>query len=227
MTDPADALRDLANAMDDDGSAPAEPEATPEQAPERAPKPAAPPLSPHRPESPINPHPPAGSHRPESPIAREPHPVPVAHAGAATETDSKTEIELDELSLASASALAQLSGSTSAAYDPGHASTARRQRVPKPDTSMMQFRIAAVPVLVTVGLLMGALGLWGVLVKAGNTSLPGADRPDADNYALLALVGLPLALCMFAGAGFFLYVASIDRKKLKAYEEAKKGQRGK
>lgn len=211
MTDPADALRDLANAMDDDGSAPAEPQ--PPQAPQPAARPAAPQLSPHRPESPINPHPPAGSHRPESPIAGQPQPVPVA------------EHELDDLSLASASALAQLSGSTSAAYDPGQASTARRQRLSKPDTGMMQFRIAAVPVLVTVGLLMGVLGLWGVLVMAGNTSLPGADRPDADNYALLALVGLPLALCMFGGAGFFLYVASIDRKKLKAYEEAKKAQR--
>lgn len=203
MTDPEDALRDLANALDGDD--------TP-QAP--APKPDA---GSHRPESPIAKHPPPppkpadppGSQRPESPVASQP-----------------VEVEPDP-SLESASALAELSGAASAVFnDPGEVSHARRSpRIPKPDVGMMTFRVAAVPVLITVALLMTGLGVWGLMVKSGNTTLPMADRPDANQYATLALVGLALGICLFAGAGFFIYQVMLDRKKLARYEEAKEAAR--
>lgn len=204
MTDPSDALRDLANAMGDDpdDTDPAQASDVVDAA-DLQPVPPQPPAGTGstRPESPINPNP----ARPEAPLIRATEPA--------------------DPGLASASALAALSGSTSAAYDPAATSQARHRRLTKPDTGMMQFRSASVPVLITVGLIMIALGVWGLLVKAGNTTLPMADRPDAGNYAILALVGLPLGILLLAGAGFFLYQLSHDKKKLKAYEEAKKAQR--
>ena len=191
MTDPADALRDLANAHD-------------QGAPPK--RPASPSSS--RPESPVSP-------RPESPVSP-----------ATPDPSAESSTALDELSLASASALAELSGTDSAPYDPAMSSQARRRRLQKPDVGMMHFRLAAVPVLITVGLLMLALGLWGILVKAGNTTLPKADLPDAGTYATLALVCLPIGLLLIAGAWFFFYQVRIDQRKLKAYEDAMKKGHG-
>lgn len=216
MTDPSDALRDLVNALEGDDSA-----QTPAPPP---PKPPAEPAS-HRPESPIAKHPPPtpppapkppepGSHRPESPVE-------------SVAPELVEPIDEHDESEASASALAELSGAASAVFsDPGHVShTRRRQRVPKPDVGMMTFRAAAVPVLSTVALLMTVLGIWGIMVKAGNTTLPMADRPNADQYATLALVGLMLGVLLFAGAGFYLYLYLQDRKKLARWEEAQEAER--
>lgn len=214
MSDPEDALRALADAAN--GSERPVP-ATP-----KPPRPAEPsPTASHRPESPIAKHPPPAP-KPKPPTPPQPA-RPEAPPTASSHDQSHA--ELDELSLASASALAELSGATSAAYDPAATSQARRRRPAKPDTGMMTVRTAAVPVLITVGLMMTALGVWGVLVKAGNTSLPMADRPNAGNYALLALVCLPIGLCLFAGAWFFLYQNKLDKRRLEAYERAQQAER--
>lgn len=202
MTDPADALRDLANALS--GEEPANDAPAPKVPPRPTPGPAS-----HRPESPIAAHPAPGSHRPESPIAAKPqpqNPIPPAEPDPA---------------MASASALAELSGEMLSPYNPGPSSPERRHRLKKPNTSNMQLHIASVPVLVTVALVMFVLGLWGVAVKLG-LGVPLADHPEAGGYSLLALVGLPLGLFLFAGAGFFVYMVMADRKKLKAYEDAMK-----
>ena len=188
MTDPADALRDLADALDGGGS--------------------------------VQPGP--GSHRPESPIANHP---PTAAEAENQRPEAPPSVSENDPALASASALAELSGAMSAAYDPGLSSQARQRRLAKPDAGMMQFRAAAIPVLITVGLVMSALGVWGILVMAGNTTLPKADEPDAQRYAVLALVGGMVGILLFAGAGFFLFQYLKDKKKLEAYEEAKAAQR--
>ena len=157
---------------------------------------------------------PAGTGRPDSPIAGPPR-----------RPDAPPAVERDASEM-SANALAQLSGSESAAYDPAAQSASRRKRrMHKPDVGMMQFRAAAIPVLITVGLVMTVLGVWGVLVMAGNTTLPKANEPDAQKYAVLALVGGMVGILLFAGAGFFLYQYLQDKKKLEAYEETKAAQR--
>lgn len=216
MPDPEDALRALADAA---GGGDSEPQ--PETAPEPKPK------KPSRPESPVAKEPPAPkkTQRPDAPVSKRPE-SPIARADDEAGKEDSV-VDLAELSASqSADALAALSGTESAAYDPAEASEARSRRIPKPDVGMMQFRSAAVPVLCTVGLMMLALGVWGVLVKAGNTSMPMADKPDAGQYATIALiVGIPLALCLFAGAGFFLYQLGQDKKKLKAWEAEKKAAR--
>lgn len=178
MTDPEDALRDLAAASSSNQEPILEPEPT-------------------RPESPV-------SKRPESPSTSD------------TQTDSAE---------ASASALARLSGSESAPYDPPARSSSRRRKLKKPDVGMMAFRSAAIPVLMTMGLIMIALGVWGLVVKNGNTTLPLADQPNADQLAMIGLVGLPIGILLFAGAGFFFYQLGKDKQKLAAYEEAKQSDR--
>ena len=187
MTDPADALRDLADAMDGGGSDQPEP----------------------------------GSHRPESPIAKHP-PAPER---ASQRPDAPPSVSEGDPAMASASALAELSGAMSSVYDPALSSQARQRRLAKPDVGMMQFRAAAIPVLITVGLVMTALGVWGVLVMAGNTTLPKADDPNAQQYAVLGLVGGLVGVLLIAGAGFFFSQYQKDKKKLEAYEEAKEAQR--
>ena len=183
MSDPEDALRDLA-AASASSDEPIEPE--PMDA-DDAPPP---------------------SSRPESPIADKPK-----------RPDAPPSAQNDPSEM-SASALAQLSGSESAPYDPAERSTARRKRrVQKPDVGMIGMRQASVPVLITIGLVMLALGVWGIMIKAGNTTLPMADRGNAQELAILGLIGLPIGILLFASAGFMLYVVAKDKKKLARWEQ--------
>lgn len=156
-----------------------------------------------RPESPLSPDKPPASNRPESPLSTP-----------------DTAPDLDELAEASASAMAALSGSRSAAYDPAAASSSRRRRLTKPDEGMMMLRLGSVPVVGTVGLFMLALGVWGLMVRGGNTTLPMADRPNADQLAIIGLLGFPLGLCLLAGALFFFLQYRKDKRKLDAWEAA-------
>ena len=150
---------------------------------------------------------PAGTGRPDSPIA-----------GPTKRPDAPPTIERDASEM-SANALAQLSGSESAAYDPAAQSTSRRKRrMHKPDVGMIGIRQAMIPVLITMGLVMFALGVWGIMIKAGNTSLPMADRANADQLAILGLVGLPIGVLMFAAAGFMFYMVRKDKAKLAKWE---------
>lgn len=178
MSDPEDALRDLA-AASASGEEPIElPDAEPTAA---------------RPESPI-----AGtSKRPDAPPAAE-----------------------RDVSEMSANALAQLSGTESVAYDPGaRSSSSRRKRhMHPPDVGMIGIRTASIPVLITMGLVMLALGVWGILVKAGNDTLPMADQANAQQLAILGLVGLPIGILLFASAGFMFYVVGKDKQKLARWE---------
>ena len=87
-----------------------------------------------------------------------------------------------------------------------------------PDVGMIGIRQASIPVLITMGLVMFALGIWGILVKAGNDTLPMADQPNADQLAILGLIGLPIGILMFAAAGFMFYVVGKDKKKLAKWE---------
>jgi len=177
MSDPEDALRDLA-AASASGDEPIEPE-------------------------PIE----ATSGRPESPIDNKPK-----------RPDAPPTVEKDESEL-SANALAQLSGTETAAYDPGERSGSRRKRhLHPPDVGMIGMRQASVPVLITMGLVMLALGIWGIMVKAGNNTLPMADQPNADQLAILGLIGLPIGILMFAATAFMFYVVRKDKKKLAKWE---------
>lgn len=134
------------------------------------------------------------SSRPESPVANQ-----------SKRPDAPPAVERDESEM-SANALPQLSGSESVAYDPGERSTARRKRrAQKPDVSMIGIRTASIPILITMSLIMLALGVWGIMVKAGNETLPMADQGNAQQLAILSLV---------ASAGFMLYMVNKDKQKL-------------
>ncbi|MEM9348211.1 MAG: hypothetical protein AAGB26_16510 [Planctomycetota bacterium] len=180
MTDPEDALRDLA-AASASGDAPIEPK----------------PIT--RPEAPPS------SSRPESPASKRPEAPPAA------------ERDVSEMS---ANALAQLSGTGSAAYDPASRSTSsrRKRRAANPDTGAIGIKIAAIPVLITMGLVMLALGIWGILIKAGNTTLPLADLANAQQLAILGMVGLPIGLLLLASAGFMFYIVGKEKQKLARWE---------
>lgn len=160
--------------------------------------------------------------RPESPVSPIPKPAPEAVSGRPESPVSGSGNDLADLAeasaSASASAMAQLSGTESAAYDPAAASISRQHVHAKPDVGMILFREAAVPVLITVGLVMLVLGLWGVMIKLGNTSLPMADRPDAGKYAIVGMVGLPIGLLLWAGAGFFFVTVRKDKAKLAKWQ---------
>ena len=150
----------------------------------------------------------ASSSRPDSPIAHKPK-----------RPDAPPSIEPDPAEM-SASALAQLSGSESAAYDPGQrsAATRRKRHLHPPDVGMIAMRTASIPVLITMGLVMFALGVWGILVNAGNDTLPMADQANAQQLAIVGLIGLPIGLLMFAAAGFMFYVVRKDKAKLAKWE---------
>ena len=192
MTNPEDALRDLA-AASASGDEPIEVEPIEEDLVE------------------VEPIDESPSGRPESPLSQRPEAPPTV------------EHDVSEMS---ANALAQLSGTQSAAYDPSTRSTSRRKRIPKPDVGMITFRTAAIPVLITVGLVMIALGVWGIMVKGGNTTLPMADQPNAQQLAMLGLVGLPIGLLLFASAGFFFFTVRKDKEKLARWEAAHEHDHG-
>lgn len=187
MSDPEDALRDLAaaSASGDEPIDLSEVDNTPEGAADDA----------------------SPSGRPESPIANRPK-----------RPDAPPTVERD-VSEMSANALAQLSGTESVAYDPGERSGAKRRRRPQPpDVGAIGIRTASIPVLITMGLVMFALGAWGILVMAGNESLPMADQANADQLAILGLVGLPIGVLLFASAGFMFYMVGKDKQKLAKWE---------
>lgn len=147
--------------------------------------------------------------RPESPIA-EPSKRP----------DAPPTVERDPSEM-SANALAQLSDGEASAvdYDPGTRSASKRKRrVHKPDVGMIGLRQAAIPVLITMSLVMLALGVWGIMVKAGNDTLPMADQANAQQLAILGLVGLPIGVLLLASAGFMFYVVNKDKQKLERWE---------
>ena len=183
MSDPEDALRDLA-AASASGDEPIElPDAEPEPT----------------------------SKRPASPLSDPSQPSKRPAAPPTVERDA---------SEMSANALAALSGTESAPYDPGERSTARRKhKVRKPDVGAIGIRTAAIPVLITMGLIMVALGVWGILVKAGNESLPLAGQPNAPQLAIVGMaVALPVGLLLFACAGFLFYIVGKDKQKLARWE---------
>ena len=83
---------------------------------------------------------------------------------------------------------------------------------------MIGIRTAAIPVLITVALVMLALGVWGIMVKAGNDTLPMADQDNAQQLAIVGLVGLPIGILLFASAGFMFYMVGKDKAKLARWE---------
>jgi hypothetical protein len=151
----------------------------------------------------------ASGGRPDSPLA----------ASKPKRPDAPPTVERDE-SEQSASALAELSGSASAGYDPSMRSTSnrRKRRIQKPDVGMIGLRQASIPVLITMGLVMLSLGAWGIMVKAGNDTLPMADQDNAQQLAILGLVGLPIGVLLFASAGFMFYMVGKDKQKLARWE---------
>lgn len=89
----------------------------------------------------------------------------------------------------------------------GDAAPVARSTTPvrRKSSAHARFRIAALPVLILVGLALGAVGTWGVAVLAG-MDVVLSDRPDAERMArAMALVCFPLALALLAGAGYFIY----------------------
>lgn len=179
MSNPEDALRDLA-AASSSGNKPIQPPNT---------EPA--------------------SKRPESPIANK-----------SQRPQAPPTIERDPAEK-SANALASLSGTELSAYDSGQASATRQHqhKLQKPDVGIIGIRLATIPLLITVGLIMLALGLWGIMIKAGNTTLPLADRANAEQLAVLGIaVALPIGILLFASAGFMFYLVNKDKQKLARWE---------
>ena len=194
MTDPEDALRDLA-AASASGDEPVEPGDIINEPVDAADALAS-----------------SSSSRPESPLTETP---------GRPEAPPMVERDVSEMS---ANALAQLSGTESVAYDPAARSrSSRKRKMAKPDVGMIGIRQASIPVLITMGLIMLALGVWGIMVKGGNTTLPMATQGNAQQLAIIGLIGLPIGILMFASAGFMIYVVGKDKRKLERWE-AKYGE---
>lgn len=85
--------------------------------------------------------------------------------------------------------------------DPKTETPARsRARTPAGRDANHGLKAAAVPVLITVGLLLLIPGVWSLLILTGTWESP---REDAKTMAVAMLATWPIALSMFAGAGFF------------------------
>lgn len=92
------------------------------------------------------------------------------------------------------------SGETVAAGATRRASAAANNR-----HDILSLQAATVPVLITVGILLILLGVWGTLVLCGSDVVL-SDREDAQGMAwAMVLIGYPLGLCLVAGAGYFVY----------------------
>lgn len=153
--------------------------------------------------------------RPDSPIEQKPK-----------RPDAPPTIEKDPSEM-SANALAQLSGTESVAYDPGaRSASSRRRKMRKPDVGMIGIKTASIPVLITMGLIMLGLGVWGVMVKGGNDTLPMADQANAQQLAMLGLIGFPIGVLLLASAGFMFYVVGKEKQKLAKWEALHEQEHG-
>ena len=96
---------------------------------------------------------------------------------------------------------------TSPAPAPGAASAAptpRRPAQPARPAKPSAVKTAAVPLLVTVGILLFLPGTWSIMQIAG-IHVPGSEREDARTMAYFMLLCWPVSISLLAGAGFFLW----------------------
>lgn len=76
----------------------------------------------------------------------------------------------------------------------------RRPRPPVKRDANHGLKAAAVPILITVGVLLMIPGIWSLLILTGVWESP---REDAKTMAVAMLATWPIAASIFAGAGFF------------------------
>lgn len=147
------------------------------------------------------------------------------------EDDSGSSIELDALAEASAalsaSGLERVNEADLDAYSSPMSSASRsgsgQRRVARPDVGNIGLQGAAIPALIAIGLIMLLLGVWAILYQAGVEDMPMTDRTNAQQLGIIGLLGLPLSLCLFAGAAFYFFQYRKAKRKLDAWE-AKDGE---
>lgn len=87
----------------------------------------------------------------------------------------------------------------------GYATAASPSRSPGAAQANRALHAAAVPVLITVGMLLILLGAWGTAVLR-ESEIMLSDRPDAPTMArAMVLIGYPLGVCLLASAGYFIH----------------------
>ena len=72
------------------------------------------------------------------------------------------------------------------------------------NTHNLKLKQMAVPVLIGTGVLLLLPAIWSVLIRM-DMEIIGWNKPGAKTMALAMLAAWPLALFMFAGAGFFYW----------------------
>jgi hypothetical protein len=84
---------------------------------------------------------------------------------------------------------------------------AARARKPNP------VKAVAIPVLITVGLLLLIPGIWSVLLLAGvevwNSRAPGAQRMAV----VMLIASWPMSICLLGGAALFFHQLRSEQKK--------------
>lgn len=100
---------------------------------------------------------------------------------------------------------------------PRKSRAARKPKAPPPPLTpleriqrnrQIERRRTAIPLLLTMGLAMIAIGAWSIGVLGTDTDLlhPHASMtPNATYFAKLALLAWPIAVVLLAGAGLFMY----------------------
>lgn len=78
--------------------------------------------------------------------------------------------------------------------------------------SNIKLKLMAVPALVGVGLLLLLPGIWSILIILDREVI-GYDSDGAKTMAYAMLASWPLALFMFAGAGFFFWQVQRAKKE--------------
>ena len=98
------------------------------------------------------------------------------------------------------------------AVEPAPRSSPRRRTPPrrKPTGGM---KGVAVPVLITVGGLLLIPAVWAALLLAGAVT---SEREGAQTMAYAMLACWPIALILFAAAGFYFYIMQKEKKEYEA-----------
>ncbi len=90
-----------------------------------------------------------------------------------------------------------------------HRSQSRPRRSPTPQNNHDQLKLMAVPILITIGLLLFIPFTWAIMLLAGIIT---NERDGAQGMAMLMLVTGPLAFILIAGAAFFLWQVKRHKK---------------
>jgi len=158
-----------------------------------------------------------------------------SHSDAARRTSRRTEAKptrsaesderesgesepVESVSSATAGLAAAGGGGAQASRSPGPRGGGSRRRPAKSSESLL--KKVGVLLLIVVGLLLLVPFVWSVGMLTGRTS---SDREGAEVMAKVMLICGPLALTLFAGAGFFVW--QIMRSGKRSASSARRGAR--